>query len=346
MAAPTKKTQAWKLFDMIVSDAEGRPAYAAGPWRGDVYEPDFKVLERLLGVPLYLNANSQSGVPALALDVWTSYELRRAGFDADAVWPRPRHPRVLPSPIVQLMKKYTGTQAQKDHLRKHVEQLTPIAGVASSSANILGKHYVKQVDVVMSAWDTGPELLISTKRMDSSFGKNAANRIEESYGDAKNLRSRHPMAALGFLYALRSTILATEPAKATWLIDLLTKMGREDDAYDAVCLLMIDYEGDPPEGSDGGHEDEDDATAPPTSTSEPTPANPEVDLDTLDIEVPAQAPPATTLPALPRVRVLHEEVPDELQASRFFKVISEHVMSSTPVNMHQAARKLRRWPTA
>ena len=30
--------------------------------------------------------------------------------------------------------------------------------------------------------------MVSTKRMDSSFGKNAANRVEESYGDAKNLR--------------------------------------------------------------------------------------------------------------------------------------------------------------
>ena len=31
----------------------------------------------------------------------------------------------------------------------------------------------------------GPELMISTKRMDSSFGNNAANRVEESYGDAE-----------------------------------------------------------------------------------------------------------------------------------------------------------------
>ena len=37
----------------------------------------------------------------------------------------------------------------------------------------------------MSSWATGPELMVSTKRMDSSFGKNAANRVEESYGDAK-----------------------------------------------------------------------------------------------------------------------------------------------------------------
>ena len=50
-------------------------------------------------------------------------------------------------------------------------------------------------------------MLVSTKRMDPSYGKNAPNRIEESYGDAKNLRLRHPLAALGFVFGLRSDIL-------------------------------------------------------------------------------------------------------------------------------------------
>ena len=77
----------------------------------------------------------------------------------------------------------------------------------AASGNILGKNYLKQVDVILSHWSTGPEVLISTKRMDSSFGNNAANRVEESYGDAKNLRLRHPQAACGFVYGLRSTCL-------------------------------------------------------------------------------------------------------------------------------------------
>jgi len=81
-----------------------------------------------------------------------------------------------------------------------------ITGATSSSGMILGKNYLKQVDVVISHWVTGPELVISTKRMDSSYGKNAPNRIEESYGDAKNLRLRHPLAALGFVFGLRSDI--------------------------------------------------------------------------------------------------------------------------------------------
>lgn len=77
--------------------------------------------------------------------------------------------------------------------------------------------------------------------MDSSFGKNAANRVEESYGDAKNLRLRHPLAALGFVYGLCSTIFNESPDKAEWLIDLLQKLGREDDAYHAVALIIIEY---------------------------------------------------------------------------------------------------------
>lgn len=68
-----------------------------------------------------------------------------------------------------------------------------ISGITPSDARILGKAYAKQVDVVIAQWSRGPELLISTKRMDSSFGKNALNRIEESYGYAKNLRGRHPL---------------------------------------------------------------------------------------------------------------------------------------------------------
>src|SRR6185312_11768958 len=110
--------------------------------------------------------------------------------------------------------------------------------------NILGKNYVKQVDVVMSDWDTGPELLISTKRMDSSFGKNAANRIEESYGDAKNLRLRHPQAGLGFFYGLSSAAFVEEPGKAAWILDLLIKMGQEEDAYDAVGLVVPGWAAD------------------------------------------------------------------------------------------------------
>ena len=235
------RERGWCLFDQIIESAPGRDT---SPWalvEGRVtFVPDYDTLSKLLGVPVYLNATSQSGVPALALDVWVSYEMRRAGFDADKVWPRASEPRVFPYEIHAFVESLPAPV--KKLVRERISG-GKVAG-AAKSANLLGKNYVKQVDVVMSSWATGPELMISTKRMDSSFGKNAANRVEESYGDAKNLRLRHPQAALGFVYALNAIALSAEHDKAMWLIDLLQKLGREDDAYDAVALVMPDLVGD------------------------------------------------------------------------------------------------------
>lgn len=73
---------------------------------------DFDTLEKLLGVPLYLEAATQTGVPALALDVRLSYELRRAGFNHDAVWPRPNHPRILPQPVANLIDSARRSSGQ------------------------------------------------------------------------------------------------------------------------------------------------------------------------------------------------------------------------------------------
>ena len=105
---PSAKAKAWVIFDRIVSlaavNGEHSNPWTRGPDGQLQFAPDYGTLERLLGVPLYLKAGTQSGVPALALDVWLSYELRRAGFDRDQVWPRPVHPRILPAPIVALLK--------------------------------------------------------------------------------------------------------------------------------------------------------------------------------------------------------------------------------------------------
>ena len=226
----------WAYFDAIVAAA---PLRDSNPWQGSpggrplpTYVPDYDTLELLLGVPVHLGAASQCGVPALALDVWVAYEFRRAGFDPDRVWPRATAPRVLPAEVTEFVARLP---------RREQAALLAMIGRGrggSGTANLLGKNYVKQVDVVMSSWATGPELMVSTKRMDASFGKNAANRVEESYGDAKNLRLRHPQAALGFVYALSAVALDTSPDIAAWLIDLLIKLGREDDAYDAVALVL------------------------------------------------------------------------------------------------------------
>lgn len=329
-AEPSAKAKAWVIFDRIVERAAPNGAHS-NPWVKDKdgqrrFEPDYETLCLLLGVPLWLKANTQSGVPALALDVWLSYELRRAGFETDQTWPRPKHPRILPAPIAKLLDELPKSEAER--LRARIERQSAIRGVTSSSATILGKNYLKQVDVIISDWSTGPELLISTKRMDSSYGKNAPNRIEESYGDAKNLRLRHPLAALGFVFGLRSDILDKEPATAEWLFDLLVKLGQEDDAYHATGLVLMAYSGDEAL-VDNGEE-----TA-PDITGEPG-AEPEEEL------APAADENADlTIARLPRVKILLEETPEELMPGRFLAAMVGRVLGSTPVTMHKVARKLR-----
>lgn len=332
---PSIKAQAWAAFDRIVADAAPEGQHT-NPWRRDpagalVYEPDTKTLTRLLGVPLALDAATTTGAPALALDVWLAYELRRAGFDPDAVWPRATRPRVLPGPIAALLKKLP-----KERRQDLVERLTkgsPPQGVAAGEANILGKNYRKQVDVVMSAWDTGPELLISSKRMDSSFGKNAANRVEESYGDAKNLRSRHPLAAMGFVYGVRSTIFDAEFDKAVWLIDLLQKLGREDDAYHAVALLVLDYRDQSPLAPDDAGDGEDPLVEAGLDAREPIEDHDAViDDDQID-EFVANLPP---------VELLHGLVPADLAPGRFLAEMTNRVLDATPVNVHREARLRQR----
>lgn len=336
MAEPSGRSRAWAIFDRIVADAAPDGDYT-NPWvttaTGEVrYEPDFATLTRLLGVPLYLNAPTTSGVPALALDVWVAFELRRAGFNPDAVWPRSTAPRVLPAPVVALMDGVT--KDERAALQKRLVERTP-PGAAAPSAVILGKNYLKQVDVVMSGWNTGPELLISTKRMDSSFGKNAANRVEESYGDAKNLRLRHPLAALGFVYGLRSTVFSKEPAKADWLLDLLTKLGKEDDAYHAVALIVIEYGNGQPEADDEAPDQEDPLAVAGIAPSELAEEEAE-SVNTSEVEV--------ALGALPAVALRHDQVPDELQPARFLDRMVRRVIDATPITLHKPARERLRSP--
>lgn len=320
----SKKAIAWPMFDAIVSDA---PMRDLNPWGQGAYVPDFETLERLLGVPLLLEADTTSGVPALALDVWVAYELRRAGLDPDAVWPRETAPRVISSDLLRFIdKQYVKTK--KEILGRLEKGGNTFGGTVGGSANLLGKNYLKQVDVVMSHWATGPEVMISTKRMDSSFGKNAANRVEESYGDAKNLRLRYPQSATGFVYGLRSTCWDETPDKARWLVDLLTKLGREEDAYHAVALIVPEYGGDIATAAD-------DAEAAPIDDA----VVPEADL-ALDVQLPKDEV-EQRLRSLPKVTVRHDLVPDEVSPARFFRVMLNVLLDNTPVNFHEQARRLR-----
>ncbi len=140
MTAPNLKAEAWTLYDELVARAS-TPEFT-NPWVSSAdgnmtYQPDFDTLRALLGVPLLLGATSQSGVPALALDVWVAYELRRAGFEPDLVWPRARAPRILPSTMVAMIDGATSKQRQVLH-----DMLTSgktYGGETGSSANILAR---------------------------------------------------------------------------------------------------------------------------------------------------------------------------------------------------------------
>lgn len=334
----TKTALAWALFDAVVERAAPNGAYR-NPWTSDgAYVPDVPVLEQLLGCVLSVIPNpkkTQSGVAALALDVWLAYELRCAGFTPDAVWPRARHPRVVPTDITLLLEGIPKT-TERPILKARIEGASPPSGVVSASANILGRNYLKQVDVVMSSWATGPEILISTKRMDAAYGKNAANRIEEANGDAKNLRGRHPLAALGFVFGLNVDAFNTEPATARWLVDQLQKLNREDDAYESVALVLMEYTVDARNTVTGADEES------PEDEDSLALIEPGADTDTATDDVPATPISEHSLEAklqsLPTVRIRLDLTPDDLAPATFLRDMVNHVLDIAPVTMHTEAR--------
>lgn len=370
--AELKSAHCWALMDHFVTAEGGADLHS--PWSMEhgrlKYSPDYGTLVRLLQVPLYYDATTTSRIPARAVDVWVAHELRRAGFDPDAVWPRASAPRVVPMPVLRFLQGLNANQDERA-LRARLEErlrTKPPTGAGAASASVLGKAYAKQVDVMMTDWSTGPEILISTKRMDRSFSNNAANRVEESYGDAKNLRQRHPLAALGFVYALNyDAFKKRDYATAIRITDLLGKLGREDDAYHSVLLLVVRQQKHTP--SDGEPEPE------PLSPGVAG-AIPEADLATEPIDSASHVPVADEIPLpeaatggrskkkpldpvikarlqrdpmgvseseLPEVQIMHEKSPEHLGAPRFFETMIRRVLEVTPVEHHSGAREqLRR----
>jgi hypothetical protein len=214
------------------------------PWSWDdaeedwTYDPDVELLAQLIGIPIAEGASSESGRLAKSVDAWVAHELRRSGFGEDEVWPRLTKPRVLPREVgmfINGLPKKLRADMWKRVLR------TP--SVAPANANVLGRAYVKQVDVVIAQWARGPELLVSTKTMVSSFRKNLPNRFEEAYGDAKNLRGRYPMASIGFMFVVRSTALEVA-GTVERAADMLRKLREEEDVYDAACMVLAEWDED------------------------------------------------------------------------------------------------------
>jgi hypothetical protein len=105
---------------------------------------------------------------------------------------------------------------------------------------VLGRAYEKQVDVVIARWDRGPELLISTKAQLSSFGKNLPNRFEEAYGDAGNLRGRYPLAAVGYFFVQRATIVTREPDAFERSVDMIRKLRDTGDTNGYTATAGVD----------------------------------------------------------------------------------------------------------
>ena len=130
------------------------------------------------------------------------------------------------------------------------------------------------------------------------------------------------------MYGLRSTILDTEPDKAEWLIDLLGKLGTEDDAYHAVALVMIDHDTEVVE-ADGDEVDSIEK------------AEPETLFEIVDV---ATAAVDDALAALPDIAIRHDTVPPQLQPSLFLATRVSRVLDISPVTRHREARRRRNTP--
>lgn len=237
------KEDAFSAFDAELADTPTSDPWLHAEGETPRYGPDYDLLGRLLTYPIRSGSVSESGRFAKGIDAWLAHELRRAGFLDDEVWPRATRPRVLPRDVALLVDKLPKVLGAQ--VRPHLERIT---AVGPSDARVLGRAYYKQIDVCIARWDRGPELLLSTKTQVSSFGKNLPNRFEEAYGDAANLRGRYPLAATGFFFLQRDTILATEKEAWERTKDMMSKLRDTDGrgGYTATGLALVHWEDDVP----------------------------------------------------------------------------------------------------
>jgi hypothetical protein len=226
------------------------PAKLSNPWaKGGHYRYDRRLLTRLIQVQDDGGSArvSATGGLAIAVDVWVATELRRAGIEPDAVWPRAERPRSVSQALTSAIADFDFSRRAETRVIQEdvVDRLLASAGTGRS--NILGGYFAKEVDVVMAAEDRGLELGVSTKTMTGSFSKNLGNRFEEAAGDLSNLRKRYPLGCVGFAYLVTANIL-DEPNAWERLKDMLRKLtalstSDESASYDAACLLVLDWKG-------------------------------------------------------------------------------------------------------
>jgi hypothetical protein len=299
------------------------------PWRpGGRFAPDHELLRALLVEAV--GSSQQSGVVAGAVDVWAAEELRRAGFHPDDVWPRREPPRVKPRDLRSFLDHGLTRE-----LRREVEARFSRPGARRAlpaEAHVMGRAFAKQSDVLIASWSAGVELLISTKTMLSSYQKNLRNRFEEGYGDAKNLRGRHPLAALGFLFLVGADI----PAQALdFATDMLRKLSSEADVYDCACLMVLDGAQGIVEGE---AEAEPDAGAPSDNGADGAYVGDEDEED----ELPLFPDPPRAPGAAERVRLDAALVPEDLRAERFFERLIGAALARMPVDVYAEVRGRRR----
>jgi hypothetical protein len=230
---------AFSDFDQLLAAVPHSDPWLHAEAEAPLHRPDYDLVERLLSIPVAAGSAVSSGRFARGIDVWLAHELRRCGFAPDEVWPRATRPRVLPRDIALLLDKLPAALA--DQVR---DRLPGIPSVSPSDARVLGRAYEKQVDVAITRWDRGPELLVSTKAQLSSFGKNLPNRFEEAYGDAGNLRARYPLAAVGFFFVQRATVRTREPDAYERTVDMIRKLRDlgTGNGYTATGLLLVDWD--------------------------------------------------------------------------------------------------------
>lgn len=234
----TSDLDGFSAYDAILADAPWLDPWHHHAGAQPRFAPDHDLLGHLLTVPVRAGHASESGRFAKGIDAWLAHELRRAGFGSDEIWPRAIQPRVLPRDIAVLLEKLPRTLADEVRAR-----LPRMKAVGPSDARVLGRAYEKQVDVCLARWDRGPEILISTKAQVSSFAKNLPNRFEEAYGDAGNLRRRYPLAAVGFFFVQRSTVLELEPDAFERAVDMMRKLRDDGDGngYTATGLMLVEW---------------------------------------------------------------------------------------------------------
>lgn len=309
------------------------------PWQGDgAFKSDDTLLTTLLDVAV--GTSQRSGVVAAAVDVWVAEELRRAGFDPDEVWPRRTSPRVLPRDVRHFVEN--GLTAD---LRRQVEARYDTPGARRalpSEAHVMGRAYSKQSDVVIASWAAGVEVLVSTKTMLSSYQKNLRNRFEEGYGDAKNLRGRHPLAALGFMFIAGADIPSSS---LDFAIDMLRKLTSEADVYDCACLLIVEGA----RGSEEGEHVDDRAVNDEPAALVAVPASADVDWAVVsegdlddDLDLCGTQPGSSS-----DVALIPDVVPGDLGPNAFFRTLISAALERMPVAVYPGVRsRLREASTA